>query len=153
MSRLSFENAIITKLTAVKDAVEGAASGGYTETLVFPGYDAGNGDNIVIEGHPVLRGRVVAIMGYHYTEANTDPIFSVGTVGDVDAYIEEITTAAVSANTNNATDADGAHDHSRFMLPGAAYVIPVSQLFQVDSIDGGADTGVYTFVLVVQYFE
>lgn len=150
MNTQQFQSNVVSIAEEIRDSLENLQ--GYTETLVFPGYDAGNGNNLVFEGHPTLRGRVIGVMGYHFTEANTDPIFSIGET-DVDAYIEEITTTAVSANTNSTTDADASRDYTRLLQPGAAYVIPADQLVTVDSIDGGSDTGIYTFVVVIHWFK
>lgn len=152
MSRTKFEQSFVTLLEAIQANVEGRQLA-YVETLVFPSYDIGNGDDRTFEADPNYRAKILWMGMNEISEALLEANFAFGVGGgDVDAYVEEITLPSTSARTS-ADDSDAAVDFERLMLPGVTRVIPADQLVTITGTDTGSDTGIGTLYVAVGYFE
>lgn len=147
------EKAILSLLDLLQTAIEGTKLV-YTETLIFPGHDLGNGDDFLIEVDPTYRARVLAVGGYQVTEAIASaPTLAFGASGgDTDAYVDDMAGPATSVATNATTDSDASVDFERLMLPGVVRTIPASQLVVGLGTDPGAATGIFTIAVTIGYF-
>ena len=135
MSKSSHELAVLTQVEALADNIEAnnfATVPGFTETYYFDAEDITSNFELFIEGHPTLRGRVIAISWIDLTEA-TDGASSliVGiNGGDTNAYQEIVTVPAEATNTNDTSDRDGVLNVYPQVrgTPGVINVIPASGL-------------------------
>lgn len=152
MSRTQHERLVVSLLQTLQDNIEGRKLV-YAETLVFPGYDIGNGDDRTFEADAAYRAKVLWMGINEISEALLEANFSIGVGGgDVDAYVEELTLPSTLVRTS-ADDSDASADLERWMLPGVSRVIPADQLVTLTGNDTGSDTGIGTLYVVIGYFE
>lgn len=153
MSRRNFEAQIVQGLQAVQSSLE-TKHVVYTETLSFPGYDLGNGDNVIFRTDPNYRAEISVVQMYHLSEAiASSPTIKCGTNGGtLNEFFVAATGAATSVDTNVATDADSSFDFTRILLDGVTVVVPANTLVIIDGTDPGAATGIGTLVVMIKYF-
>lgn len=151
----------------VRNSVDGIADNigrGYVETLLYPGFNFDDDVNFYFEGHPTLRGEIIAMGLYNVVEvlddgAAGDATLEVGIVGtDTDEYIQQFTAAEgamseLAANTNDATDADAARDITRYIKRGDSVVIPADQLVGATAVEPTDNNGEMTVYVTVRWFE
>lgn len=151
MSRTRHQNKMVTLL----DALNANAAGRklvYTETLVFPDYNVGTGNDIVWESDQTYRAKVLW-MGFNEitTAIANSPTFGVGSSAGNFAYVASLTVPAVAVRTN-IDDSDASADLDRITLPGTSRVIPASQAVTGTGTNPGTATGIGTLYVVVGYF-
>lgn len=160
MSRTSHELAVLTQLEALQtniDANNFATVPGFTETYYFDAEDVTGDFEVFIQGHPTLRGRILAVSHCDLTEATDGATTMIAGVNgaDVNAYLETRLVPAEATNTNDTSDRDGCgnvHPNIHGTI-GLAGVIPAAGLVAFLFTDVSTDTGIGDWYITIQWFE